>query len=123
MTDDVSTLRSMYDRFNARDIDGVLATMGDDVMWANGQDGGHVRGRDAVRNYWTQQWTQISPRVAPLSFDRFGDDAIAVRVQQDLFDLAGQPLDIAGGLQSQVVRHLYRFEDGKVVRFDIDEAA
>ena len=42
MDGDVAVLKRMYDRFNARDIDGVLAALADDVVWANGMDGGQV---------------------------------------------------------------------------------
>ena len=55
MDGDLDVLKRMYDRFNARDIDGVLAALADDVAWANGMDGGHVHGREAVREYWTRQ--------------------------------------------------------------------
>ena len=63
MDGDVELLKRIYDRFNARDIDGVLAVLADDVAWANGMEGGHVHGREAVREYWTRQWTMISPHV------------------------------------------------------------
>ena len=43
MDGDVEILKRIYDRFNARDIDGVLAVLADDVAWANGMDGGHVQ--------------------------------------------------------------------------------
>ena len=36
MDDDVKVLERIYDRFNARDIDGVLTVLTDDVAWANG---------------------------------------------------------------------------------------
>ena len=49
MDNDVKVLERIYDRFNARDIDGVLPVLTDDVAWANGMDGGHVHGREAVR--------------------------------------------------------------------------
>jgi hypothetical protein len=55
MDGDVELLKRIYDRFNARDIVGVLAVLADDVAWANGMDGGHVHGREAVREYWTRQ--------------------------------------------------------------------
>jgi nuclear transport factor 2 (NTF2) superfamily protein len=72
MDDDVKVLERIYDRFNARDIDGVLIALTDDVAWANGMDGGHVHGREAVREYWTRQWTRVSdhrrgPAVRPRS--------------------------------------------------------
>ena len=51
MDDDVKVLERIYDRFNARDIDGVLIALTDDVAWANAMDGGHVHGREAVREY------------------------------------------------------------------------
>jgi hypothetical protein len=28
-------------------------------------DGGYVHGREAVREYWTRQWTMVSPHVEP----------------------------------------------------------
>jgi ketosteroid isomerase-like protein len=50
MSDEVDLLKHVYERFNARDMKTVLAAMHDDVMWANGMEGGHVRGRDEVRS-------------------------------------------------------------------------
>src|SRR5262249_62110944 len=51
MDDDVEILKRIYERFNSRDVDGVLTALADDVVWANGMDGGHVHGREAVREY------------------------------------------------------------------------
>ena len=79
MDDDVEILKRIYDRFNSRDIDGVLAVLADDVAWANGMDGGHVHGREAVREYWTRQWTMVSPHVEPVGFHRAADDSIVER--------------------------------------------
>src|ERR1700734_4088435 len=76
MDDDVKFLERLYDRFNARDIDGVLTALTDDVAWANAMDGGHVHGREAVRAYWTRQWTRVDPHVDPLGFHRTQDGAI-----------------------------------------------
>ena len=61
--DDEAGLRGMYDAFNARDIDAVLAAMTDDVDWPNGWEGGRELGREAVREYWTRQWAAIDPSV------------------------------------------------------------
>ena len=60
MDRDIEFLKHIYDRFYAWDIDGVLTVLADDVAWANGMDGGHVHGREAVREYWTHQWTVVS---------------------------------------------------------------
>ena len=45
MPSDVELLKRLYDRFNARDIDAMLATMPKDVAWPHGMEGGHVYGR------------------------------------------------------------------------------
>jgi ketosteroid isomerase-like protein len=123
MEGDVEILKRMYDRFNSRDIDGVLAALADDVAWANGMDGGHVHGREAVREYWTRQWTMVSPHVEPVGFHRAADDAIVAEVRQSVHDLEGKPLQgQTHGLKDKTVEHVFRFRDGKVTRFDIQDA-
>ncbi len=123
MTDEVTTLRAMYECFNARDIEGVFRKLDNDVEWANGMDGGHVQGKHAVREYWTRQWSEVSPVVEPLSFESIEDGYVAVEVRQVINDLSGHPLAALGGLHTQTVSHHYRFKDGKVLRFDIGHRA
>src|SRR5437762_2374185 len=82
-------LTAIYEAFNARDMDAVLAIMHPDVDWPNGMEGGRIRGRSNVRDYWRRQWDMIDPRVEPL---RFEDDEIGrtlVDVHQVVRDLAG----------------------------------
>lgn len=88
---DVEMIKRVYASFNARDIDAVLAVLSDNVAWANGMDGGHVHGRQAVRDYWTRQWAVISPHVEPVAFKETEDGAVAVEVIQSVFDLDGRP--------------------------------
>ena len=124
MDGDVEVLRRIYDRFNARDIDGVLTVLADDVTWANGMDGGHVHGREAVRAYWTRQWSVVSPHVEPVGFHKAAEGAIVVEVRQSVRDLEGKPLqDQTHGLKDKTVGHVFRLQDGKVTRFDIQDAA
>jgi ketosteroid isomerase-like protein len=124
MDNDVELLKHLYDRFNARDLDGVLAALADDVAWANGMDGGHVHGREAVREYWSRQWAIVSPHVEPVSFYRTADGPIVAEVLQTVRDLEGNPLQgQTHGLKDKTVRHIFRLEEGKVVRFDIQDAA
>jgi ketosteroid isomerase-like protein len=124
MDGDVEILKCIYDRFNARDIDGVLAALADDVCWANGMDGCHVRGREAVRAYWTRQWSMVSPHVEPVGFHRSADGAIVAEVRQTVRDLEGKPLEgQTHGLKDKTVGHVFRFRDGKVTSFDIRDAA
>ena len=56
MSNEVELLRQLYARFNAREMEAVLAAMHENVHWANGMEGGFVEGREGVRAYWTRQW-------------------------------------------------------------------
>ncbi|CAN7155723.1 nuclear transport factor 2 family protein [Rhizobium leguminosarum] len=120
---DVETIKRIYASFNARDIDAVLAVLSDDVAWANGMDGGHINGREAVRDYWTRQWAVISPHVEPVAFEETPDGAVAVEVIQSVFDLDGRPLESQShGLKDKTVTHIFRMQGDKIVRFDIRDA-
>jgi hypothetical protein len=122
MDEDVKTLERLYDRFNARDIDGVLVALTGDVAWANGMDGGHVQGHEALRDYWTRQWAMVSPRVEPVSFHRTPGGAVVAQVLQSVRDLDGKPLQgQTHGLKDKTVGHVFRFRAGKVARFDIQD--
>jgi ketosteroid isomerase-like protein len=119
----VEIIKRIYHCFNARDIDGVLTVLSDDIAWANGMDGGHVHGREAVRDYWTRQWAIVSPHVEPVAFKNTEDGAVAVKVIQAVFDLNGQPLDgQTHGLKDKTVMHIFRMEGEKIARFDIQDA-
>ena len=112
---DKELLTHLYDRFNARDMDAVLAKLHPKVMWANGMEGGHVHGRDGVRNYWTRQWAMIDPLVNPTVFSPGANGTTVVEVHQTVRDLEGSLLADTN------VGHIFRIEDGLVVRFDIRE--
>jgi ketosteroid isomerase-like protein len=85
-------LKAAYAAFNARNIDAALATMTPDVSWPKAFKGGFVRGHQAVRAYWTEQWSEIDPRVEPVSFHWEGDGRVLVDVHQVVRDLAGMVL-------------------------------
>jgi heme-degrading monooxygenase HmoA/ketosteroid isomerase-like protein len=113
MEDQIELLNFVYSRFNARDMEAVLAALHEDVVWANGMEGGHLHGRDAVRDYWTRQWKTIDPRVDPVSFSKGSDGEIVVEVHQVVHDLDG------GLLLDHMVGHIFKIEDGAIRRFDI----
>ena len=124
MDDDIKLLERIYERFNARDMDGVLSVLTDDVVWANGMNGGYVHGREAVREYWTRQWAMVSPHVEPVGFRRAADGAIVAEVRQTVRDLEGKPLQgQTHGLKDKTVGHVFRLRRGKVARFDIRDTA
>ena len=116
MSIDVALFEHVYQRFNARDIEAVLAALHPDVTWANGMEGGHVHGREAVRSYWTRQWATIDPHVEPTCFSTGADGEIVVEVHQTVRDLQGAML------VDQMVGHIFRIENGLITRFDIRDA-
>ena len=109
----VELLKRVYARFNARDMETVLAAMHEDVVWANGMEGGHVHGREAVRSYWTRQWTMIDPHVEPVAFAQNPEGEVVVEVHQVVRDLNGNLL------ADKMVGHVFRIENGLIKRFDI----
>ncbi|MGF9692332.1 nuclear transport factor 2 family protein [Rhizobium sp. 0TCS1.26] len=119
-TDVVHLIKSLYDRFNARDMEAVLAVLADDVAWANAMDGGHAHGREAVRDYWTRQWAVVTAHVEPVTFETAEDGSVVVEVIQSVFDLNGRPLQgQSHGLRDKTVTHVFRIQGDRVVRFDI----
>ncbi|MFB2898412.1 nuclear transport factor 2 family protein [Aerosakkonemataceae cyanobacterium BLCC-F50] len=108
-------LTQAYSDFNDRNIDAVLAVLHPDVEWANGMDGGYVRGHEAVRDYWTRQWNSIAPHVEPQRFQLDDNGCIVVDVHQVVHDLEGNLI------VDRIVQHLYTLENGLIRRMDIQQ--
>ena len=106
-------LVEMYGAFNARDVERILAAMTPDVDWPNGLDGGRIHGREAVRDYWLEQWSVIDPRVEPVAFTTDADGRMVVEVQQVIRNMAGHIT------AERVVEHVYEFRDGLIARMEI----
>jgi ketosteroid isomerase-like protein len=113
MSDKTEFLKHLYERFNARDMESVLAVLHEDVIWANGLEGGHVYGREGVRDYWTRQWKMIDPHVDPVEFTEGAGGEHIVEVHQVVRDLQGNLL------ADTMVGHIFRIKAGLVKRFDI----
>jgi hypothetical protein len=65
----------------------------------------------------------VSPHVEPVSFYRTADGAVVAEVRQSVRDLEGKPLQgQTHGLRDKTVGHLFRLHNGKVTRFDIQDA-
>jgi hypothetical protein len=108
-------LRDLYAAFNARDIDAVLGSMTADVDWPNAWEGGRLRGREAVRDYWTRQWAELDPTVEPEGFAGRGEDVVAVDVHQVVRAPSGALLS-----DGRVI-HVYGFRGDVVTRMDVEE--
>jgi hypothetical protein len=111
-------LRSAYRAFNARDVDAAIELMHPEVDWPNAWEGGRVRGRAAVRAYWTRQFAAISSKVEPEGFTEEAYGSITVDVHQVVHDASTGEL-----ISDSRVRHRYRLEDGLVLRMDVLEPA
>ena len=110
---DVELLRAAYAAFNARDIDAALATMAPDVVWPKAFKGGFACGHREVRAYWTEQWSEIDPRVAPTSFHPEAAGRILVHVHQLVRDMAGAV--VADGH----VGHRFTIESGLIRSMEV----
>lgn len=113
MSNQMDILKHLYERFNARDIEGALDAMHEDVLWANGMEGGHVQGRDEIRNYWTRQWGLINPHVEPVAFYYGSEGEVVVDVHQVIRNLNGNIVS------DRYVEHVFRMDNGRIKRFDI----
>ena len=114
-TSSTDLLKRAYTAFNARDLDGALATMRPDVVWPNGMEGGVVHGHDGVRAYWTRQWGMIDPKVDPVTFAEDESGRIVVNVHQVVRELSGKVLF------DRMVEHLYTLNDGLIQSMEIRE--
>ena len=90
--EDEAVIRRAYEAFNARDIDAALALMTPQVAWPRAFKGGFVEGKEAIRAYWTEQWSEIDPHVEPVAFHQQAGDRVLVEVHQVVRDLAGSIL-------------------------------
>ena len=113
--DRAALVRDLYDAFNARDLDAVVAAMAPDVDWPNGWEGGRLHGTDAVQDYWRRQWVELRPVTTPTSVAERADGSVEARVRLVVRDPAGMVL-----ARSEVV-HLYEFDDDLVRRMTIEE--
>ena len=92
MSSDRQFLQNLYDAFNKREIETIVAVMHPDVKWANGLEGGFVYGRDAVREYWTNQFKNIQVQLETLKFETDEKNRNVVTVHQIVKNLQGNLL-------------------------------
>jgi len=118
MASDEDTLRAAYDAFNARDVEAAIELMHPEVEWPNAWEGGRLIGHEAVRDYWTRQFDEISSTVEPERFDHEPDGSITVAVHQVVRDIKTDEIQA-----DTHVRHRYWLTDGLIVRMDVLDPA
>jgi hypothetical protein len=115
MENETELIKQLYEDFNARKTESILAKLTEDVMWANGLEGGYVHGHKALREYWERQWSSLNPQIKPVSFRKTEEGSVFVDA---LF--TGQPMGgQANGFKDVPVGHVFYVEDGLVSRFEI----
>jgi hypothetical protein len=108
-------IATLYDAFNARDIEGITARFAPGVDWPDAWAGGRVVGRDAVRGYWLRQWEVLHPVLRPRLVRELADGRYEVLVDQTVRDSDGDLLS------ETVVVHTYTVEDGLIARMDVGD--
>jgi hypothetical protein len=108
-------LQNLYDAFNKREIETIISSMRPDVKWANGLEGGFIYGREAVREYWTNQFKEIQPELETLKFETDENNRNIVTVHQVIRDLQGNVL------ADSTVHQIFTIEDGLISLYEIGD--
>jgi hypothetical protein len=116
MSSNQQFLQNLYEAFNKRKIETIISVMQPDVKWANGVKGGFVYGRDAVREYWTNQFKMIQVQLETLKFERDEYNRDVVTAHQTVRDLQGNLLADA------TIRQIFTIENGLISLYEIGEA-
>ncbi|MEP7074712.1 MAG: nuclear transport factor 2 family protein [Acidobacteriota bacterium] len=115
MSSDKRFFQNLYDAFNKREIETIISAMSPDVQWANGLEGGFVYGREAVREYWTDQFKAIQPELETLAFETDDGGRNVIAVHQIVRDLEGNLL------ADMTVQQIFTLEDGLIILYEIGE--
>lgn len=107
-------VKTAYSAFNSRDIDKALSTFHKEVQWPKAFEGGYVSGHEAIREYWTRQWSEINPNVEPIRFLERQDGTLEITVRQLVKDLKGSTLFDGN------VKHIYTLQNDLLRRMDIE---
>lgn len=115
MSSNQQFLQNLYEAFNKGDLETIISVMHPDVKWANGVEGGFVYGRDAVREYWTNQYKVIQVQLETLNFETDEHNRNVVTVHQIVRDLQGNLLADA------TIQQIFTIENGLISLYEIGE--
>jgi ketosteroid isomerase-like protein len=105
----------LYAAIDARDADALAAHLAEDVDWPEPMSGGRLRGRDAVREHWQDQWAELAMTMHPRRVRELPDGRVEVLVEQVVRDADG---DLLGGA---TVLHTHTLRGGLVTRMDVGD--
>ena len=113
-TERAARLRALYESFNERDLEAVLAAMAPDVDWPNGWEGGRLLGRDEVRLTGSVSGGRSGPTMIVRNVADRPDGTVEARVRLVVRDPAGSVLE-----RSEVT-HVHEFEGPRVRRMTVE---
>jgi phage pi2 protein 07 len=115
MSPDRQFLQNLYTAFNKGELETIVSVMHPDVKWANGVEGGFVYGRDAVCEYWTNQYKVIQVQLEALKFELDENNRNIVTVHQIVRDLQDNLL------VDTTVKQIFTIENGLISLYEIGE--
>ncbi|MBD2091326.1 nuclear transport factor 2 family protein [Microcoleus sp. FACHB-1515] len=115
MSSNQQFLQNLYEAFNKGELETIISLMQPDVKWANGVEGGFVYGRDAVRDYWTNQYQVIQVQLETLKFETDEHNRDVVTVHQIVKDLQGNLL------ADTTIEQIFTIENGLISLYEIGE--
>ncbi|MDX2230890.1 MAG: nuclear transport factor 2 family protein [Leptolyngbyaceae cyanobacterium bins.349] len=117
MSSNQQFLQNLYAAFNKGELETILSVMHPDVKWANGVEGGFIDGRDAVREYWTNQYKVIQVQLETLKFETDETNRNVVTVHQIVRDLQGNLLADA------TIQQIFTIENSLISLYEIGATA
>lgn len=107
-------LNSLYEAFNRKDIEAVISALHPDVTWPNLFGEGRLRGHEAMRTMWRDQFATINPEATPITVTIQPDGSARVLISYVVRTLDGKVFT------EEIATNTYRFRDGLISDMDWD---
>jgi ketosteroid isomerase-like protein len=114
MGDTEALLTRLYEAFNRKDIEAVIAYLHPDVSWPNLFGEGRLQGRDAMRRMWRDQFAAINPEATPIAYTTLPDGRVRVEIAYVVRTLDGRLFT------EEVATNTYRFKDDQIIGMEWD---
>lgn len=115
MGDRIALLARMYEAFNSKDLDALMAGTHPDVVWPDFIAGGVIRTREALRDYWARQFAMVDPEASPIEYFPLSDDRVRVKIHYVIRSATG------GVWTDEIRTNTFHFRDGLVVGMEWDK--
>ena len=119
-SDNVATVKELYDNFGAGNVDPILEVLHDDIDWAGEADppvspwDGLRKGKDEVRQFFADLDSVAGGKdssFVPKAFGTSDDDEVFVFIRYEF------TASTTGKKAAMNLHHYWRFRDGKVEFF------